>query len=348
MRRHAGFICCLLVAAAVQQGLAAAPQAAKREIIAAAKIERWDPTLDAIIPKDAQIEKLAEGFGWAEGPVWISSGSYVLFTDVPGNKLWKWSEKAGLELFLDPSGGTNPDPAIWREAGANGLYPDGAGSILLADTGNRMIARLNLATKQKTPVATQFEGRKLSTPNDVVRTRAGVVFFTDPPYGFRRGDTAEQKEQPFNGVYRVASDSTVTVIEKTLTRPNGVALSPDERTLYVTQSEPGRAIIMAYALDANANVTGSRLFHDATDLAAAGGQGLPDGLTVASDGTIFTSAPGGVLVLSKDGKRLGRISTGQAIANCKFGDDGRTLYLASSNMLARIRLNIGGATFQTR
>jgi gluconolactonase len=345
MHRYRGIASIWALAIVAQPALAAAPAFNSRSFIADAKVERWDPSIDAIIPKDARIEKLAEGFGWAEGPVWITSGSYLLFTDVPGNRMWKWSEKAGLELFLEPSGGVNPDPAIWREAGANGLYQDGPGSILLGDTGNRMIARLNLATKLKTPVATQFEGRKLSTPNDVVRTRSGVVFFTDPPYGFRQGDAAEQKELSFNGVYRVATDGTVTVVERTLTRPNGVALSPDERTLYVTQSEPKRAIIMAYALDASARVVGSRLFHDATDLAAAGASGLPDGLTVAADGTIFTSAPGGVLVLSKDGKRLGRIVTGKTIANCKFGDDGRTLYLTSSNMLARIRLNVRGATF---
>ncbi len=348
MRRYLGVFSACTLAILAHGATAAAPAVNARGFLADATVERWDPAIDAIIPKDARIEKLAAGFGWAEGPVWIGSGNYLLFTDVPGNRMWKWSQDAGLELFLDPSGAINPDPAIWREAGANGLYPDGPDSILLADTGNRMIARLNLATKQKTPVATQFEGRKLSTPNDVVRTRSGVVFFTDPPYGFRKGDAAEQKEQAFNGVYRVATDGTVTAVEKSLTRPNGVALSPDERTLYVTQSEPGRAIIMAYALDQDARVVGSHLFHDATDLAAAGASGLTDGLTVAADGTIFTSAPGGVLVLSKDGKRLGRISTGQTIANCKFGDDGRTLYLTSGNMLARIRLNTGGATFRTR
>ena len=330
---------------------AAAPApgpAARHEIIATAKIERWDAAMDAIVPRDATIEKLAEGFGWAEGPVWIAKGSYVLFSDVPGNKMWKWSEALGLELFLDPSGGVNPDPAIWREAGSNGLYADGPNSILVADTGSRMISRLDLSTKRKTPVATSFDGHRLSTPNDVVRTRSGVLFFSDPPYGFSKGDAAEQKEISFNGVYRVGTDGKVTVIEKSLTRPNGVALSPDERTLYVTQSEPERGIIMAYTLDAKANVTGSRLFHDATDLAKAGGSGLPDGLTVAEDGTLFVGAPGGVLVLSKDGKRLGRISTGKTTANCKFGDDGRTLYLTSSDMLARIRLNVRGATFAAK
>lgn len=344
MRWYLRMACCVALGLLAHAAIAATPPATRREPITAAKVERWDPAMDALVPQDARIEKLAEGFGWAEGPVWIAAGGYLLFTDVPGNRMWKWSDSAGLELFLDPSGGVNPDPAIWREAGANGLYPDGPGTILVADTGNRMIARLDLATKTRTPLATHFEGRRLSTPNDVVRTRAGILFFTDPPYGFRKGDAAEQREQTFNGVYRVAMDGKVTAIEKNLTRPNGVALSPDERTLYVTQSEPRRAVIMAYTLDANANVTGSRLFHDATDLAAAGAQGLPDGLTVAADGTLFLGAPGGVLILSKEGKRLGRISTGKGIANCEFGDDGRTLYMTSSDMLARIRLNISGAT----
>jgi gluconolactonase len=309
------------------------------------RIDRWDPAMDAIVPKDWKIEKIAEGFGWAEGPIWVKSGGYLLFTDVPGNKMWKWSEKGGLEKFLDPSGAATFDPAIWREAGANGLAIDGPNSILVADTGNRGIQRLDLTTKQKTPVAMAFEGKKFSSPNDVARTKSGVVFFTDPPYGFRKFDAAPEKEIPFNGVYRAGKDGKVTVIEKELTRPNGVALSPDERTLYVAQSEGKQAIINAYTLDANGEVVSKKLFHDATDLAVPGSPGAPDGLTVAADGTVFTSAPGGVLVLSKDGKRLGRIWDGKQTANCKFGDDGKTLYMTSSNMVARIRLNIKGQGF---
>ena len=310
-----------------------------------ARIDRWDPAMDAIVPKDWKIEKLADGFGWAEGPIWIKSGGYLLFTDVPGNKMWKWSEKGGLEKFLDPSGAVSPDPAIWREAGANGLAIDGPESILLADTGNRGIQRLDLKTRKKTPVAMTFEGKKFSSPNDVTKTKSGVLFFTDPPYGFKKFDDAPEKEIAFNGVYRAGADGKVTVIEKELTRPNGVALSPDERTLYVGQSEGTKAIINAYTLDPDGNVTAKKLFHDATDLVGDNAPGAPDGLTVAADGTVFTSAPGGVLVLSKDGKRLGRIWDGKQTANCKFGDDGKTLYLTSSNMLARIRLNIKGQGF---
>jgi gluconolactonase len=322
----------------------ATPPAAATKI-QEATIDRWDPAMNAIVPNDWKIEKLAEGFGWAEGPIWVKSGGYLLFTDVPGNKMWKWSEKGGLEKFLDPSGAANPDTNVWREAGANGLAILDANSILLADTGSRMIQKLDLKTKKKTPFASHFDGKKFSSPNDVVRMRSGVVFLTDPPYGFRKLDDAPEKEQPFNGVYRVAKDGTVSVVEKELHRPNGVALSPDERTLYVAQSEPTKAIIMAYALDAGGNVTDKKLFHDFTDLVGAKTPGLPDGLTVATDGTIFATGPGGVLVLSRDGKRLGRINDGKATANCKFGDDGKTLYLTSHNILARIRLNVTGVGF---
>ena len=323
---------------------AAAPAPAPAKI-EDARIDRWDPAMDAIVPADWKVEKLADGFGWAEGPIWVKAGGYLLFTDVPGNKMWKWSEAGGLEKFLDPSGAASPDPEVWREAGANGLAIFDEGSILLADTGNRAIQRLDLATKTKTPVATLVDGKKFSSPNDVVKMKSGVFFFTDPPYGFKKFDDAPQKEVAFNGVYRAGTDGKISVIEKDLYRPNGVALSPDESVLYVTQSEPSKAIIMAYALDADGNVTGKKLFHDFTDLVGEDAPGLPDGLTVAEDGTIFTSGPGGVLVLSKEGKRLGRIADGKATANCKFGDDGRTLYLTSHDMLARIRLNIKGAGF---
>jgi len=310
-----------------------------------ATIDRWDPAMDAIVPKDWKIEKLAEGFGWAEGPIWVKSGGYLLFTDVPGNKMWKWSEKGGLEKFLDPSGAANPDMNVWREAGANGLAILDKKSILLADTGNRGIQKLDLKSKKKTPVAMSFDGKKFASPNDVTRMKNGVIFFTDPPYGFKKFDAAPEIEIKFNGVYRMGKDGKVTAIEKELYRPNGVALSPDEKTLYVTQSEPTKAIIMAYSLDAGGNVTGKKLFHDATDLVNDQSPGLPDGITVASDGTIFTSAPGGILVLSKEGKRLGRINDGSPTANCKFGDDGKTLYLTSKDMLARIRLNVSGIGF---
>jgi gluconolactonase len=337
----------VLLAALGTPACAATPPAEKAAItvIDNGRIDRWDPAMDAIVPKDWKIEKLAEGFGWAEGPIWVKSGGYLLFTDVPGNKMWKWSEKGGLEKFLDPSGAPSFDPEIWREAGANGLAINDKDSILLADTGNRNIQRLDLKTKKKTPVASSFEGKKFSSPNDVVKMKNGVLFFTDPPYGFKKFDAAPEKEIPFNGVYRMGKDGAVTAIEKELTRPNGVALSPDESVLYAAQSEGSKAIINAYTLDKDGNVTGKKLFQDLSDLSSKDAPGAPDGLTVAADGTVFATGAGGVIVLSKDGKRLGRIWDGKQTANCKFGDDGKTLYMTSHNMLARIRLNIKGAGF---
>src|SRR5690349_7060517 len=304
----------------------AAETAVKPVKIEEARIDRWDPAMDAIVPKDWKIEKLAEGFGWAEGPIWVKNGDYLLFTDVPGNKMWKWSKVGGLEKFLDPSGAAKPDPEVWREAGANGLAIFDSKSIVYADTGNRVIHQLDLKSKRKKALAWGFEGKKFSSPNDVAKTKSGVLFFTDPPYGFKKFDDAPQKEIAFNGVYRRGKDGTVTAIEKELYRPNGVALSPDEGTLYVTQSEPTKAIIMAYSLDKQGEVTGKKLFADVTDLVSSSAPGLPDGLTVAADGTVFTSGPGGVLVLSKEGKRLGRIWDGKPTANCKFGEDGKTLF----------------------
>ncbi len=242
-----------ILLAALATGACAGPASAPVKI-ENAKIERWDPAMDAIVPKDWKIEKLAEGFGWAEGPIWVRSGGYLLFTDVPGNKMWKWSEKGGLEKFLDPSGATDPDPEVWREAGANGLAILDDKTILLADTGNRAIQKLDLATKTKTPVATRFDGKKFSSPNDVTRTKSGVLFFTDPPYGFKKFDDAPEKEIAFNGVYRMGPDGAVSVVEQELHRPNGVALSPDDSVLYVAQSEPGKAIIMAYSLDRTATL----------------------------------------------------------------------------------------------
>ena len=178
--------------------------------------------MDAIVPKDWKIEKLAEGFGWAEGPIWVKSGGYLLFTDVPGNKMWKWSEKGGLEKFLDPSGAANPDMNVWREAGANGLAILDKNSILLADTGNRGIQKLDLKTKKKTPVAMSFEGKKFASPNDVTRMKSGVMFFTDPPYGFKKFDDAPEIEIKFNGVYRMGKDGKVT-------RHREGAVSPERR-----------------------------------------------------------------------------------------------------------------------
>jgi gluconolactonase len=306
------------------------------------KITRYDAALDAVITPDARIEKLAEGFTWAEGPVWIAAG-YLLFTDVPENKMYRWSPAEGASVFLSPSGYAGPPLKGVREAGANGLHVDGAGSLLVADSGSRLVARLDLATQRRQTLAATYEGKRFNSPNDIARKRDGTIFFTDPPYGLEDGDDSPLKEMKRNGVYRIGTDGTVTLLEDSLTRPNGIGLSPDERTLYVANSDPANPIWMRYTLDAHGNVTDKRKLADASDLLASNAPGLPDGMAIAANGYLFASAPGGVLIMTPEGKRLGRIETGDAISNCAFGDDGRTLYLTSHKILARVRTRVAGS-----
>lgn len=306
------------------------------------RVTAFDAAFRDVVPADARIEKLADGFTWSEGPAWIRGGDYLLFTDVPENRLYRWSDDDGLSVFLEPSGYGGPsDPAL-REAGANGLYPEPDGTVLLADSGSRLVARLDPATREKTPLATHYDGKRFNSPNDLVRRSDGTVFFTDPPYGLDGLDDSPVKELDFNGVYRLDPDGTVHLLDDGLTFPNGIALSPDERTLYVANSDPERPVWMAYALDAEGAVQDRRVFADASDLVAEDSPGLPDGMAVAADGTLFATGPGGVLVFDPAGKRLGRIETGTAVANCAFGDDGRTLYMTSHDFLARVRVRASG------
>jgi len=302
------------------------------------RIERFDPEFDKVVAPGAQVEKLAEGFTWAEGPVWIRAGGYLLFTDVPANTLYRWSARDGASIFLKPSGYEGSDLTGLREAGANGLIAADDSSILMADSGNRAVARLTLDDRRKTLLATRFEGHRFNSPNDLARRADGMIFFTDPPYGLDKLNDSPLKELEFNGVYRLAPDGNVAVIDRSLSFPNGIELSPDGQVLYVSNSDPQRPIWIAYDLNAAGETTGRRVFADASDLIAPTAPGLPDGMAMSADGHLFATGPGGVIVFAKDGKRLGRISTGSAIANCAFSDDGRTLYMTSDHMLARVRL----------
>ncbi len=299
-----------------------------------------------------QIEKLTEDqFGWSEGPVWIRDGGYLLFTDVPGNAIYKWSDAAGLETFLKPSGFMGKDTEnVFREPGANGLIPgDKPGTILLADHGNRAIARLDLETKEKTFLATHFDGKRFSSPNDLVLSEDGAIYFTDPPYGLRDLDASPFKELAFNGVYFWRPDEgggSVRVVDDSLTRPNGVVQSPDGETLYVSVSDPEAAQVYAYALGTDRLATERRLFADLTAMVGEGYQGLPDGMAVDTDGRLYVAGPGGVHVFLPDGTPVARIATGTPVANCAFGDDGHTLYLTSASFLARVRLKATGLGFR--
>lgn len=306
-------------------------------------IERFDPALDAIVPADWRIEKLAEGFVWSEGPVWMKSGNYLLFDCVPGNTLYRWSARDGLSVFLKPSGYAGSEAGIFAEPGCNGLFPDTDSTILMCDHGNRMLVRFDVTTRTKTPLATHFAGRRLNSPNDVIKRSDGTIFFTDPPYGLEGRNASKHKELDFNGLYRLDVDGSLHVLDRAMTFPNGLSLMPDERTLIVANSDPDQPLWMAYTLNEKGEVLGKRVFADVSDLMGEHNPGLPDGLRITNDGTVFATAPGGVLIMDRTGRRLGLIRTGTAIANCAFGEDGRTLFMTSHQFLARIRLKIDGS-----
>ena len=306
------------------------------------KITRLDPAFDAVIDVNAPIEVLATGYKWAEGPVWVKNGGYLLFNDVPSNVMWKWDGKSAAK-FLEPSGLAGAIPAGVREAGANGLAIDAKGNLIMADSGTRCVASVDLATKQKTILADTYDGKRFSSCNDVAIHRNGTIYFTDPPYGLSEGDTSPLKEMPFNGVYRLTPDGQVHLVENSLTRPNGVALSPDQQTLYVTISDPARPEILAYPLDVDGGASATpRVFAEMRADVAAKLPGLPDGIKVAANGHVFSSGPGGIHVYTPGGKLLGVISTGKGCANCAFGEDGKTLFLTSSDMIAQVRLKVSG------
>ena len=307
------------------------------------RISVTDPALASVVDADARIERLAQGFTWAEGPAWIGGvDGVLLFTDVPENRMHRWSPRDGLSLFLHPSGYAGPPTAVLREAGANGLLVEPGGTLLLADSGSRLVARMDLASKRKTVLADRFDGRRFNSPNDLARRADGAIFFTDPPYGLAGMQDSPARELTFSGVYRLDVDGSVHLLDDTLAFPNGIALSPDGNTLYVSNSDPTQPVWIAYALDDDGKVLSRRLFADAADLVATGAPGLPDGMAVATDGTLFASAPGGVLVFSPDGRRLGRIETGGPVSNVAFGGDGHDLYMTSGSVLARVRVRASG------
>jgi len=306
-------------------------------------ITRFDSALDAVVDANTPIEVLGTGYKWAEGPAWVKQGGFLLFSDVPANITYRWKQGEGITPFLNPSGLAGPIPAGIREAGSNGLAVDAKGRLIVADSGTRVIAAVDLATRRRTVLADRYEGKRFNSCNDVAFGRNGAIYFTDPPYGLTEGDASPLKELAFNGVFLRTADGTIRVIDDTLKRPNGIGLCPKKTTLYVAMSDEARPHILAYPLGADGMPrAAATIFHDFSEPLSRKLPGLPDGLKVDKAGRLFASGPGGIYVLSPEGKALGLIATGKAAANCAFGEDGRTLFVTSSNMLARVRLKSSG------
>ena len=303
-------------------------------------IERVDPRFDELIPTDAVLERLAEGLEWSEGPVWVRDGRYLLFSDIPRNSIMKWKEGQGLSLFMKPSGYTGKD-ARGGEPGSNGLLLDDQDGLVICQHGDRRIVTVE-DDGSWTTLVDRYQGKRLNSPNDAVFKSGGDLYFTDPPYGLDKENRESLMETGFSGVYRLSTDGELTLLTDKMTRPNGIGFSPDEKTLYVAQSDPERPIWMAYTVKGDGTIDSGRVFFDAGPWRAAGLKGLPDGLKVDAAGNLFATGPGGVNVFSPDGTFLGRINTGVPTANCCFAEDGSTLYVTADMYLCRIRTTTKG------
>ena len=299
-------------------------------------VERLSPEINNLIEKNARIEILANGFEWSEGPVWSSQLNSVLFSDVPENVIYSWNEDKGLGIFTRPIGYSGEVPNL-KKAGTNGLTIDADGNLIICMHGDRKITKLEqLNTNKRATVVNSFDGNLLNSPNDLVYDSKGNLYFTDPPYGLLEGDDDKLKEIPFNGVYKLSPNGDIGVLIKNLTRPNGISISNDEKTLYVANSDNSNAIIMEYELS-EFGVKNPQIFFDGNELARKD-IGLFDGLKVHPTGNVFATGPGGVLVIKENGDHIGTIRTEVKTANCAFDENFQYLYMTSDMYLTRIKL----------
>jgi gluconolactonase len=308
-------------------------------------IHRDDAKLNELIPADAVIEILAEGFDWSEGPVWIKKGEFLLFNDIPKNTTYRWREQDGLDVYLRPAGYAIGSDPPGRELGSNGLFVNPVtGQLVFCDHGNRCIAELNTDNWTKSVLIDRFEGKRLNSPNDLVISSTGHYYFTDPPYGLTWPDF-KGRELDFCGVYHVTPQGSISLVTKELERPNGIGLSPDEKTLYVANSGEKKMWLAINVLE-DGSTGNSRVFYDATDFDQYGKDGGCDGLAVDKQGNIWATGPGGVMIFTAEGKYLGSIDTGTNVSNCCFGGpDGNDLYITADMYLCRVKLNVKGTGF---
>lgn len=302
--------------------------------------ERLDPAFDNIISNEASIVIIADGFEWSEGPVWVGSQNMLLFSDVPKNTIYQWTEESGVQVYLTPSGFTGTTTTS-PEPGSNGLLLDDEDKLILCQCGNRMLARMNGSVDKPvadfTPIADRLNGKRFNSPNDVT-LHNNNFYFTDPPYGLAKQMEDPEKEIPFQGVYVAPADGDVKVIVDSLTRPNGLAFLKNKKTLIVANSDSGKAKWYAFDLTETDSVTNARTFYDATAMAKTE-KGLPDGLKIDSNNNIFATGPGGVWIFNADGKVLGKIKFPDfPVSNCALSSDEKTLFLTADSYIIKVNL----------
>lgn len=307
--------------------------AGEPEPAGAGTLLRVDPRFDDLVPPDATIEQVAGGFEFTEGPVWLPDEDALLFSDIPANTIYRWSEDDSVSVYLSPVYEGGREGLI----GSNGLLLDPRGRLVICEHGHRRISRLE-EDGSRTVLVESYLGQRLNSPNDAVYDSGGRLYFTDPPYGLEEQDDSPLKELDFNGIYRLRPDGGLELLHREQSRPNGIALSPDESTLYVANSDAERLLWMAYDVGPD-GLSNGRVFHDATGHEA---EGSADGMTVDRDGNVFATGPGGVWVFAPDGTHLGTIQPHEVPANAGWGDDGRTLYMTARTGLYRIRLSTEG------
>lgn len=308
------------------------------------KIIMENPELEKVLDPNSPIEVLAEGFKWSEGPVWSKTLNGLLFSDVPGNTIYFWQEGKPLEVFLQPSGYTGKYHYSF-EPGSNGLIINQKDELVACEHGDRRVSKMPIAHKGgKVTIADSWQGKRFNSPNDIIQHSSGKYIFTDPPYGLPNREKDSSREIDEFGVF-ISDGKSTTLLIGDLERPNGLALSPREDVLYINQSHPDKAYIMAYPISKNLEVGDGKILFDTTPMVKKGLKGLPDGLKVDQNGYLFATGPGGVLVLNPNGEYLGRIDTEQATANCNWGGDGTWLYITANNYLCRIKTKTKGALF---
>jgi len=305
-------------------------------------IERLDPALDSIISADAKIEVIADGFEWSEGPLWIEKHNMLLFSDVPMNTIYKWTEAKGKEVYLKPSGYTGAEPSVCKEPGSNGLILDKNGNLVLCQHGDRqmgkMDAPLDKPEAKYIAIVNNYKGKKFNSPNDAVFNSAGELFFTDPPYGLQtQDDTDPKKEISFNGVYKVKANGEVILLVDSITRPNGLAFLPGEKKLIVACSDPDKPNWYIFDVQGDSLWNG-KIFYSAVSEHAQKVKGLPDGLKIDKQGNVFATGPGGIHIFNKDGKLLGRLRLDQATSNCSLSADQKTLFITNDMYVLRFKM----------